>query len=130
MSEYDENNKQCIKIVNEIINGKTFPKYVLEGHSLSFQINDISRVCLAQLTREKGFFCSQSGDVRPLTQEFVTPRSIYNDIDVMNDLIKIQSDIEKVYIKMAEKGYSYLDTRYFGFHAQTISLTYCSSAGN
>jgi hypothetical protein len=48
----------------------------------------------------------------------------------MKELSSIQKNIEKVYIKMAKKGYSYLDTRYFGFHAQTISLTYLSAAAN
>lgn len=122
--QYDYNDPQAINIVNEIINGKTFPKYAFEGHSVAFQINNISRICLAQLTREKGFFCSASGDVRPLTQEFITPRAIYARKDWMERLEKIQRDIESLYIDMCEDGIPYMESRYFGFHAQTISLCY------
>ena len=63
---YDPNHPHFQKVVDEIISGRTFPKYCFEGSNIAFQINNISRICLAQLTREKGFFCSQSGDTRPL----------------------------------------------------------------
>ena len=62
---YDPQDPQANKIVDEILNGKTFPKYALEGHTVAFQINNISRVCLAQLTREKGFFCSSDKYIIP-----------------------------------------------------------------
>lgn len=128
--KYSPADKQCQKIVDEIINGKTFPKYAFEGHSVAFRIHNISRVCLAQLTREKGFFCSASGDVRPLTQEFITPRAIYQNKEWMNRLEKIEKDIEDLYIDMCEAGITYMESRYFGFHAQTISLTYTAPMMN
>lgn len=127
---YSPDSEYAQNIVNEIIAGKTFPKYALEGHSVAFQINNISRVCLAQLTREKGFFCSASGDVRPLTQDFITPRAIFKNDEWMMRLQKIQQEIEDLYIDMCEGGISYMDARYFGFHAQTISLTYTAPATN
>ena len=122
--DYDPNHPHFQKVVDEIINGKTFAKFAFEGSKLSFQVNNISRVCLAQLTREKGFFCSQSGDTRPLTQDFITPRYIYQNKDWMDRLEKIEREIEDLYIDMCEGGVSYMDARYFGFHAQTISLCY------
>jgi len=122
--DYSPDHPHFQKVVDEIINGKTFAKFAFEGSKIAFQINNISRVCLAQLTREKGFFCSQSGDTRPLTQDFVTPAFIYKNKDWMNRLEKIERDIEDLYIDMCENGVSYMDARYFGFHAQTISLTY------
>lgn len=127
---YSPDNSFAKHIVNEIIEGKTFPKYALEGHNIAFQIEGISRVCLAQLTREKGFFCSASGDVRPLTQDFITPKYIYNNKTWMSKLEKIQKEIEDLYIDMCENGVSYMDARYFGFHAQTISLTYTAPIYN
>lgn len=130
INTYSENDSECQRIVDEIISGKTFPKYVLEGHNLSFQINNISRICLAQLTREKGFFCSASGDVRPLTQDFIVPMSIYQRSDWMDRLKSIENEIEKLYIEMCEAGIPYMESRYFGFHAQTISLTYNSTCSN
>lgn len=130
IDEYSEDNPECQKIVEEIINGKTFPKYVLEGHNVAFQINNISRICLAQLTRERGFFCSASGDVRPLTQDFITPKAIYNNKEWMAELEDIENRIEKLYIKMCEAGVPYMESRYFCFHAQTISLCYTSTYTN
>lgn len=127
---YSPDNPLAIKIVDEIIAGKTFPKYAFEGHSVAFQINNISRVCLAQLTRERGFFCSASGDVRPLTQDFVTPAAIYKNKDWMEKLENIQKQIENLYIDMCENGITYMESRYFGFHAQTISLTYTAPMSN
>lgn len=128
--EYSPNDPQSERIIDEIMNGKTFPKYAFEGHSVAFEIKNISRICLAQLTREKGFFCSASGDVRPLTQEFITPRAIYQNKEWMNRLEKIERDIEDLYIDMCEAGIPYMESRYFGFHAQTISLTYTAPMMN
>ncbi len=125
--KYDYNHPHFQKVVDEIITGKTFGKYAFEGSNITFQVNNISRICLAQLTREKGFFCSQSGDTRPLTQEFITPRAIYNRKDWMDRLEKIEKDIEDLYIDMCEDGITYMEARYFGFHAQTISLCYTAN---
>lgn len=130
VNEYSEDNEECQKIVNEIITGKTFPKYALEGHNIAFQINNISRICLAQLTRERGFFCSASGDVRPLTQDFITPKAIFNNKEWMVELNDIEDKIERLYIKMCEAGIPYMESRYFGFHAQTISICYNTAYSN
>lgn len=125
---YSPDNPQCQKIARQITEGMTFPRYAFDGHSIAFQIEGISRVNLAQLTRERGFFCSASGGVRPLTQEFVVPRYIYNHPEWMERLKKIEDDIESLYVDMIQGGTSYVDARYFGFHAQTINITYNASA--
>lgn len=127
ISEYSEDNKDCERIIDEIISGKTFPKYAFEGHNVAFQINNISRICLAQLTREKGFFCSASGDVRPLTQDFIIPAAIYKRKDWMEKLDTAQKILEDLYIEMCEDGITYMESRYLGLHAQTISLCYNSA---
>lgn len=124
IDEYDEFDDRCAQIVDEIINGKTFPKYAFEGHSVSFQIEGISRICLAQLTRERGFFCSASGDVRPLTQDFIIPKVIYENKEWMEKIDKAQKILEEVYIDMCEAEVPYMESRYIGLHAQTISLCY------
>lgn len=114
---YSPDDPEAIRIVDEIIGGKTFPKKAFEGHYLAFQINNISRINLAQLTRERGFFCSASGDVRPLTQDFIVPKAIYQRKDWMQRLEKIERDIEDLYIDMCEDGITYMESRYFGFHS-------------
>lgn len=130
IDKYDPNNPKCIKIVDEIISGKTFPKYAFEGHNVSFQINNISRICLAQLTRERGFFCSASGDVRPLTQDFIIPKAIYKNKKWMEKIDKAQKILEEVYIDMCEAGIPYMESRYIGLHSQTISICYNTSVFN
>lgn len=125
--EYSPDNPEAIRIVDEIIAGKTFPKYALEGQNVAFQIEGISRICLAQLTRERGFFCSASGDVRPLTQDFIVPKAIYKNKKWMEEIDKAQKLLEDVYIKMCEAGIPYMESRYFGLHSQTISLSYSAS---
>ena len=129
LDEYSPDDPLAQKIVDEIIKGKTFPKYCLEGHSVVFDIQGISRVNLAQLTRERGFFCSESSAVRPLTQDFIVPLSIYRNKEWMQRLEKIQSEIEDLYVDMNLAGIPYPDSRYFGFHAQTISLCYTAPYG-
>ena len=124
IDQYNPEDPRCIKIVDEIINGKTFPKYAFEGTSVSFQINNISRICLAQLTRERGFFCSASGDVRPLTQDFVIPAVIYDNKKWMEKIDKAQKMLEEVYIEMCEAEVPYMESRYIGLHSQTISICY------
>ena len=107
--EYSPENPEAIRIIDEIIAGKTFPKYAFEGHNVAFTIENISRINLAQLTRERGFFCSASGDVRPLTQDFIIPRAIYARKDWMDRLAKIQRDMEDLYIEMCEDGITYME---------------------
>ena len=43
LGKYSSDNPEAIRIVNEIIDGKTFPKKAFEGHLLSFRIHNISR---------------------------------------------------------------------------------------
>lgn len=124
IDKYDPTDLKCIKIVDEIISGKTFPKYAFEGHNVSFQINNISRICLAQLTRERGFFCSASGDVRPLTQDFIIPAAIYDNKVWMAKLYTAQKLLESLYIEMCEAEVPYMESRYLGLHCQTISVCY------
>lgn len=121
--EYDAFNPDCIKFIEKIIEGTTLPKYALEGHRLDFEINDISRICLAQLTRDKAIFASQGGGVYPLTQHFSLPMSIMKNKQIMRKLTRAQWYLEEAYILAAEAEIPALEARYIGLHCQTISLT-------
>ena len=57
---YDENSDDCKKLIQKIIDGKTLPKFALQGIRLQFRIENISRICLAQLTRDSAIFASSS----------------------------------------------------------------------
>lgn len=111
--------------VNELIGGTTFPKMAFEGIRLNFQIEGISRICLAQLTRDNGIFCSESHGLRPLSQEFNIPMNIFKDSSIMEKLTKAQALLEQAYIECCEKEIPYPESRYICLHSQTISL--CAS---
>ena len=121
--EYDEKHEDCIKLINKIIEGTTLPKFALMGTRMEFEICGISRICLAQLTRDNAIFASQGGGVFPLTMDYNIPLSLYNIPEVMERVTKAQELIEEAYIIACEKEVPALEARYIGMHAQTISLT-------
>lgn len=121
--DYEENNPDCIKLIDKIIAGTTLPKYALQGTRINFAIEKISRICLAQITRDSAIFASAGGGVFPLTQEFNLPMSIYKDESIMNKLMKAQKLLESAYIEACEKEIPNLEARYIGLHCQVISLT-------
>ena len=132
VDDYDENNEFCKQIVDEIIENKTFPKYALQGHSVTFSISGISRVCLAQFTREGTndtgtFFCSASSGTRPLTQEQIIPMNIYKNEDWMRRYTKINEELESLYCDILSAGIPFMDARYIMPHAQTIDICYTAS---
>ena len=121
--DYEENNPDCIKLIDKIIAGTTLPKYALQGTRINFAIEKISRICLAQITRDPAIFASASTGVFPLTQEFNLPMSIYKDESIMNKLTKAQKILESAYIEACEKEIPSIEARYIGLHCQVISLT-------
>lgn len=120
---YDENDMNCTKLIDKIIAGTTLPKYAMQGHRLDFEIKGISRICLAQLTRDHAIFASQGGGVYPLTEDFNIPLSIYHNPKVMELLKTGQYYLELAYQAAAEAEIPALEARYIGLHCQTISLT-------
>lgn len=120
---YDCNADDCKNFVKELVKGLTFPKYAFLGTRFNFSIEGISRICLAQLTRDNGYFCSESHGVRPLTQEFNIPLNMANDASIMSKVTKAQELLEEAYIEACEKGVPGPESRYICLHSQTISLT-------
>lgn len=133
--DYSPDNPKCKQIVDDIINGDTFPKYALSGHSVAFSIKGISRICLAQLTREGTsdtgtFFCSESSGTRPLTQEQIIPMNIYVNEKWMSQWTDINERMEKLYCEMLDAGIPFMDARYLMPHNQTINICYTASIGS
>lgn len=122
---YNKKDEKCFSFIKDIVDGKTFPKYAFEGTRINFEIQGISRICLAQLTRDPAIFCSESHGLRPVSQDLNIPLNIANDPDIMEPFIKAQKLLEEAYIIACEKELPYPETRYLMPHAQTISVT-CS----
>lgn len=120
---YEMLNDDCTKLIDKIIEGTTLPKFALQGVRLNFRIENISRICLAQLTRDNAIFASASTGVFPLTQEFNIPLSIYRNKSIMSKLEKAQEILEDAYIEAIENEIPTIEARYIGLHPQVISLT-------
>lgn len=125
---YDANNPVCIEFVRKIWR-KLYPKYLYNGLHVSFRINNISRICLAQLTREQGLFMSTSHGAQPLSEELIMPKAMYEHKDWLDRFNNITKDLEKLYVEIAESGIPYMDARYIMPHCQTISLAYDATIG-
>lgn len=119
---YVENDATCCKLIDKIIEGTTLPKFAMQGTRITFAVKGISRICLAQLTRDKAIFASAGGGVYPLTQEFNIPMNIYNDASLMSKLTKAQELLEEAYVEACEKEIPALEARYLGLHCQTINI--------
>ena len=120
---YDEYEEKCEWLINKIIKGTTLPKFALQGTRLTFRISNISRICLAQLTRDSAIFASASTGVFPMSQDFNIPMSLYKDNFIMDKLKQAQDLLEEAYIYACEKEIPTIEARYIGLHCQTISLT-------
>lgn len=120
---YDEKSFDAKNFVDELIGGTTFPKYAFCGTRLDFSIEGISRICLAQLTRDPAIFCSESHGLRPLSQEFNIPLNIINDDEIMDKVIAAQKLLEQAYVLACEKEIPYPESRYICLHSQTISVS-------
>lgn len=120
---YNENNPDCIKLIDKIISGKTLPKFALQGHGIELVVYNMSRICLAQLTRDPGFFASASTGVFPLTQEFNFPLSFWKVPGVIEKITEAQKILESAYIDLCEAEIPSIEARYCGLHPQVISCT-------
>ena len=122
VEKYDENCVDCQKLINKIVEGTTLPKFAL-NQRIEFRIENITRICLAQLTRDSAIFASASTGVFPMSQDFNIPMNIYADKSIMSKLEQAQKLLEEAYIEACEKEYPTIESRYIGLHCQTISLT-------
>lgn len=122
---YNEELLDVKRFVKEVLGGTTFPKFLMEGTRIEFAVEGISRICLAQLTRDNAIFCSESHGLRPLSQEFNIPLNIATDESIMGKLEQAQKILEDAYIECCEKEIPFPESRYICLHSQTISLT-CS----
>lgn len=122
---YNEDDEECDEFISNIINSKTFPKFCLEGHRISFAVEGISRICLSQLTRDNAIFCSGTQGTKVLDQTYNIPLNIYNDKDIMSEIEIAQEHLEQAYQKCCEKNLPYPESRYILIGSHTINCN-CS----
>jgi len=121
--EYDPDDPRCIKMIRDLVQGKVFGTFLSTG-DLTIFVKNISRICLAQFTRDTGFkFASESNMPNPLSHEITVPMYIYDNPEWLAKLEGIQAMVEDLYDELTGAGVPFQDSRYVGIHGQQISIT-------
>ena len=116
----DERIKQCI---DDIITFKALPM-PREQAIITFRINNISRVCLAQITRQhKARFNVESQMPRPIRHNVIIPLNLYGTEfeERAKQLVEMS---QSLYNDLIKAEIPPQDARYMTMHGQTTSLTY------
>ena len=120
---YDENNVDVVNAINNIINMKALPM-PREQALITFRINNISRVCLAQLTRQsKARFNVESQMPMPVEHNVILPLNIVGS-KFEEKARKLIEESQALYDELIEDGIPPQDARYLLMHGQTTSLVY------
>lgn len=122
--DYDVNNEKVKEAVNNIIKFRALPM-PREQAIITFRINNISRINLAQITRQrKAAFNVESQMPEPVEHNVILPLNIANNEKLAKkaqDLILLS---QEVYDACIEEGIPPQDARYLLMHGQTTSLAY------
>lgn len=122
--DYDVNNEKVKEAVNNIIKFRALPM-PREQAIITFRINNISRINLAQITRQrKAAFNVESQMPEPVEHNVILPLNIANNDKLSKkaqDLILLS---QEVYDACIEEGIPPQDARYLLMHGQTTSLAY------
>lgn len=126
--DYHSTNKKDISKINEaisnIIEFKALPMPREQG-IITFRINNISRVCLAQITRQrKACFNVESQMPRPVEHNVIVPLNIATNKDLNKEAKELIEKSQEFYNKCISKGIPPQDARYLLMHGQTTSLVY------
>lgn len=118
---FDENVKECIKNIT-LMRALPMPR---EQAIMTFRINNISRVCLAQLTRQrKAAFNVESQMPRPIEHNVILPLNIATNEKFAERAKSIIEQSQKLYDDLIADGIPPQDARYVTMHGQTTSLVY------
>lgn len=122
--EYDTTNQRVRQAIEDIIKYRALPMPREQG-IITFRINNISRVCLAQLTRQrKACFNVESQMPRPIEHNVIIPLNIFEDKELNEEAMEVVEASQKLYDKCIEKGIPPQDARYITLHGQTTSCVY------
>lgn len=121
--EYNVHDPRCIEALTNIVKMRALPM-PREQALMTFRINNISRVCLAQITRQrKAAFNVESQMPRPIEHNVIIPLNLIGTVfeDRAHELI---NKSQELYDDMINAGIPPQDARYMTLHGQTTSLVY------
>lgn len=121
--EYDPNNRNVKDAVRNIMLFRALPM-PREQAIITFKINNISRVCLAQITRQrKAAFNVESQMPRPIRHNAIIPLNVIS-MGFEERAKQLISLSQELYDDMIAAGMPPQDARYLTMHSQTTSLAY------
>ena len=134
--KYDVHNpdvKECILNITKL-RALPMPR---EQAIMTFRVNNISRVCLAQITRQrKACFNVESQMPQSIGHNVIIPLNIMKNKKFAARAKQLVKDSQKLYDDLIKDGCPPQDARYMTMHGQTTSTayvvdvnTFCSSFG-
>lgn len=121
--EYNVYDPRCIEALTNIVKMRALPM-PREQALMTFRINNISRVCLAQLTRQrKAAFNVESQMPRPIEHNVIIPLNLIGTV-FENRAHELINKSQELYDDMINAGIPPQDARYMTLHGQTTSLVY------
>lgn len=121
--EYDPNNHNVKEAVRNIMLFRALPM-PREQAIMTFKVSNISRVCLAQITRQrKAAFNVESQMPRPIRHNVIMPLNVIN-MGFEERAKHLISLSQELYDDMIAAGMPPQDARYLTMHSQTTSLAY------
>jgi len=120
--EYDKNNEDIRKACFDIVNNLALPT-PKEAVQLNFKIENISRVCLAQITRGRvGWWYNVESQMPQYLNHGVTiPRNLHES-KYKDKVKKLVDDSIALYTELQAEGFPPQDLRYLCLHGQQTSM--------
>lgn len=120
--KYDENDEEIQRACNDVLNNRALPT-PQEMISLTFRIEGLSRVGLAQITRGRiGFAYNVESQMPQHVRHAVTiPKNIYES-SYRDRVIKLVEESQKLYDDLYNNGIPPQDVRYITMHGQQTNL--------
>ena len=121
--KYDSSNAIIQDAIENIIKFRALPMPREQG-IITFRLNNISRVCLAQITRQrKAAFNAESQMPEPIHHNVILPLNIAKS-KYAEDAKHLIEASQNLYDKMIAEGFPPQDCRYLTMHGQTTSCAY------
>ena len=125
--KYDVNDPRVQEAVRNIMFYRALPM-PREQANITFKISNVSRVMLAQITRQSlGRFNVESQMPEPVGHNVIMPLNIYNNDKLSDKAKKLIKLSQEVYDDCIAEGIPPQDARYLLMHGQTTSLAYVAN---
>lgn len=122
--EYDVNNPTVRESIRNIIEFKALPM-PREQALMTFRIDNASRVCLAQITRQRNAaFNVESQMPQPVGHNVIIPLNIWQNVKFREKAIRLCEESQTLYNELIDDGVPFQDARYMLLHGQTTSFVY------